>query len=1058
MAVLLLSSVSLYAQEFEVDGICYNVISSSDYTVEVCRSDYKPEIVIPERVSYEGKIYNVTSIGQSAFCYRGITSVTIPNSVTSIGDCAFEGCGALTSVTIGNSVTSIGRFGFEYCRSLKSLTIPNSVTSIGDRAFYDCSGLTSLTIGSSVTSVGSNAFERCSGLKSVTFRCKYVGGWFSRTGIKEVVFGDSVIGISNNAFSACHFLTSVTIPNSVTKIGNWAFRECDKLTSVSIGDGVTDIDDCAFWGCRGLTSVTIGNSVTSIGREAFKYCGLTSVTIPSSVTSIGYEAFSALTSVTILCKKVGNAWFSGMSTLKEVVLGDSLTEIGERAFGDCSGLTSIKIPNNVISIGHKAFSGCVGFTTITIPNKVTSIGWNAFEGCTGITSVTIPNNVISVGEKAFSGCSSLTSVTIFGKKIGNSCFSGINNLEEVILGEGVTEIGNSAFEGCGSLTSVTIPNSVTSIGYKAFQNCSSLTSVIIGNSVTSISSAFDSCSSLKYVTFHCKNVGGWFSGMNNLKEVILGDSVTSIGSNAFESCSGLTSVTFGNNVTSIGYKAFRGCSSLTSVTIPNSVTSIGERAFQDCSGLTSVVIGNSVKIIEEYAIPHNINLYIKLLATTPPEFKLGYDEDTFGKIEVPKGSACKYALANNWQKSDTIFVLDGKTYLYPIPIIREGDNVVSINGSVDGCEAKEGEEVTIKAYSLTNKPLVMKVTQNVSKILSEKGSFTFKTSIYHSDNVIYTYDFPLTNISLSESGTLIDKVTIDNVLDIENLKISGNINGTDLLLIRKMENLKLLDLGDAHIVEGGMSYYKNYVTSKNRIGNDFFSNNPKLYTVILPQDITEICEHSFFGCSELRTLLIPKTVNKMNGSIFPWCDKLHSIHIMDLSAYCSIGFSEYTWMSKPHDMYLNDIKIVDLVIPDGVTRISSYAFDNLNRLNSLVIPITVTKIGKKAFYCQINNITCLNPTPPEISGSTFTDYTYNNATLYVPKGSKTLYWLHPYWEKFNNIVELDESGINDVKLDVPQMSKGVYTIDGVKVSANADNIESLPKGIYIVNGEKVIIK
>ena len=251
---------------------------------------------------------SVTSIGGYAFndC-SGLTSVTIGNSVTSIGDRAFYECssleninvelgnnnyssidgilynkdqtsllccpGAKISVTIPNSVTSIGNYAFSYCSGLTSVTIPNSVTSIGDDAFSSCIGLTSVTIGNSVTSIGDWAFSYCSGLTSVTIP-------------------NSVTSIGDDAFSYCSGLTSVTIPNSVTSIGDSAFSCCIGLTSVTIGNSVTSIGDRAFGHCSGLTSVTIPNSVTSIGNYAFGHCsGLTSVTIGNSVTSIGENAF-----------------------------------------------------------------------------------------------------------------------------------------------------------------------------------------------------------------------------------------------------------------------------------------------------------------------------------------------------------------------------------------------------------------------------------------------------------------------------------------------------------------------------------------------------------------------------------------------------------------------------------------------------------------------------------------------------------------------------------------------------------------------------------------------
>ena len=204
-----------------------------------------------------------------------MTSISIPNSVTSIESDAFYGCSGLTSVTIPNSVTSIGISAFSYCSGLTSITIPNSVTRIEGFTFEECSGLTSVTIPNSVTSIGKSAFNRCSGLTSV-------------------IIPNSVTSIGNDAFFYCSSLTSVTIPNSVTSIGEYTFQNCSGLTSVTIPNSVTSIESHAFYGCSSLTSVTIPNSVTSIGEDTFADCwGLTSVTIPNSVTSIGNYAFAS---------------------------------------------------------------------------------------------------------------------------------------------------------------------------------------------------------------------------------------------------------------------------------------------------------------------------------------------------------------------------------------------------------------------------------------------------------------------------------------------------------------------------------------------------------------------------------------------------------------------------------------------------------------------------------------------------------------------------------------------------------------------------------------------
>ncbi len=582
-------------------------------------------------------------------------SLTIPSTVSN-GNTTY----AVTALDTTNSSGT-----FYKCTGLTSVTIPNSVTSICKNAFSNCSGLTSITIPNSVTSIGYYAFNSCSNLTSVNY-IGTIAQWcniaFSDPGsnptyythslningspVTDLIIPDSVTSIGNYAFYNCSSLTSVTIPNSVTSIGDYAFNGCSGLTSVTIPNSVTSIGDYAFNYCTGLTSVSIPNSVTSISAYAFFCCfGLTSVTIPNSVNSIGYYAFngcSSLTSVNYIgtIAQWCNIAFSDLSSnpiryahslningspVTDLIIPDSVTSIGNYAFDGCSSLTSVTIPNSVTSIGNYAFEGCSGLTSITIGSGVTSIGNFAFKNCSSLTSVTIPNSVTSIGHYAFYNCSSMTSITIGNGviSIGDYAFDGCSSLTyfnyigtiaqwcniafsqsysnpiyythslsingspvtNLIIPDGVTSIGNYAFYNCSSLTSVTIPNSVTFIGYAAFYHCSGLTSATIGNGVTSIGNyAFDSCSSMTSIT--------------------IGSGVTSIGNYAFYHCSGLTSVTIPDSVTSIGNYAFNDCSSLTSITIPNSVTTLGSYSFENCSSLTSATIGNGVTFISSFAFTH----------------------------------------------------------------------------------------------------------------------------------------------------------------------------------------------------------------------------------------------------------------------------------------------------------------------------------------------------------------------------------------------------------------------------------------------------------------------
>ena len=480
----------------------------------------------------------------------------------------------ITSVSLPDGLTSIGSWAFNNCSSLTSVTIPNSVMSIGTSAFEDCSSLTSVTIGNSVTSIGKFAFFRCYSLNSITIP-------------------NSVTSIGMHAFCVCSSLTSIAIPNSITSIEHSTFRECSSLTTIIIPNSVKSIGNYAFDGCSSITSLTIPNSVTSIGSSAFSGCSsLTSITIPNSVMSIGNYAFDGCSALTSMVVESGNTTYdsrencnaiieSSTNTLiagcQNTVIPNSVTSIGNWAFSGCSSLTSITIPDGVKSIGNCAFKGCSSLSSFTIPNSVMRIEGQTFENCSSLTSVTIPNSVTSIGHDAFSS---------------TGIYSNESNWENDVL-----YISNCLIEAKDNISgSYTIKDNTRLLADKAFNGCSSLTSIVIPNSVTSIGSQTFSSTGIYSNESNWENDVLYISNcLIEAKDNISGsytikDNTRLLADQAFNGCSSLTSITIPNSVTSIGINAFRVCSSFTTITIPNSVTSIGNRAFDGCSSLNTIYV------------------------------------------------------------------------------------------------------------------------------------------------------------------------------------------------------------------------------------------------------------------------------------------------------------------------------------------------------------------------------------------------------------------------------------------------------------------------------------
>ena len=378
-----------------------------------------------------GDMYNYTYDNRAPWfqhCWI-IRDVVLPKELTSIGDYAFENS-FLSSITIPEKVTTIGDDAFRSCDSLTHVIIPDNVTSIGKSAFYDCGALESITLSNNITIIKAKTFRSCYSLKSI-------------------VIPGYVTTIEREAFSECSSLADVTIPNSVMSIEDFAFFDCSSLDSISV---------------EATTPPTLGNYSFFSYPTCYIPCGTLAVYQSSSwaqqvgsfieqcdepvvdANKCGDNLYWAYTDGTLTITGTGDMynydymdnlapWNSVSNNIKNIVLPEGLTSIGEWAFYLCASVTSISIPEGVSSIGVRAFCNCSSLTSISIPNSVTSVGERAFYSCYNLASATLSTNLSKIDKYLFGQCRALAAITI------------PNN---------VTVIENGAFSGCSSLDSVSI--------------------------------------------------------------------------------------------------------------------------------------------------------------------------------------------------------------------------------------------------------------------------------------------------------------------------------------------------------------------------------------------------------------------------------------------------------------------------------------------------------------------------------------------------------------------------------------------------------------------------
>lgn len=963
---MIASTASSY--DFYDAHLYYNITSSTPpLTVEVTKSpervgseyysEYSGKITIPESVTYGGRLYSVTSIGNEAFYRSKVTSVTIPNTVTSIGVGAFSRCQYQFSINIPNSVTSIGKSAFAYS-PINSINIPNSVTSIGKSAFFGCSGLKKVIIQDIAAWCGFSFNDADNPLF-------YAGHLYSNeeTEITDLIIPNGVSNIGASVFSGCLGLTSVTIPNSVTKIDASAFKGCSGLTSVTIPNSVTSIGASAFADSK-LNSVTIGSGVLSIGGGAFpsisgkpkKVIWLTNTPPSDYINAEGIINYVANDLYTSLHNKIVYPFLSSIFDVEGIkYVPVSPSERTCDAIDCCYDTSAVNIhigkttSYKGIELQVKNVRPYICYQNSDIKDVLLDFEGDvpeyAFYGCKNLMSATISNRG-NVDESAFANASLNGMLTITNDgNIKKSAFSGINGSFQANVNN-TGNIAENAFKGSAGMTSLTVNDKVTDLGEQSFYGCTGLSTADISNQ---------------------GNIGKSAFAGSKINETLTVNNAGNIETSAFSEISGSFTANV-NNTGSIAISAFSKSTGITSLTVSNKVKELGDNSFYGCTGLTTVTISNQGNIGESAFKSSKINgtLTINNLG----DIKSSAFRDVIGSFTAN--------INNTGSISTSTF--EGASGITALEI---GNNVTNLgDNAFKSCSELQtavlGDRIVSIGESAFNGCSSLQ-SINIPNAVTSLGAYAFSECSQMISAKIGTGITAILTHSFSGCSSMTEVQIGPNVQSIGESTFSG------------CSSLPTIIIPEA----------------VNSIGDYTFGGCRSLNIVIMKEKASELTlgcngKNPMFVDCPLDSVFIGRNISyptESNQGYSPFYrnTSLRSIHISDVETEVS-----------PNEFYgCTNLKNVRL--GDGITDIGNWAFSGCSSIDFFSFGSNLKNIGKEAFSdcTAMTKLISHSAIPPECGEQALDDINKWNCELEVPYGSLSAYESAEQWKEFFFVTEAD---------------------------------------------------